>query len=224
MKLIYVITEGQSETNFVKKVLNEYFWSLNETKLIPITVMTKNDKKRGRMYKGGMSTFEKARTTIKKTLEGLKNKETFVTTMFDFYKLPTDTPGLKEAKKINDPYGKIKCIEEKISACEKIYKKVYFPYIQLHEFEALLFSDLDAVQKFYFETDINSLRECVETGGNPELINNGEKTSPSKRILSCISNYDKVTDSVSILKEIGVDKLKESCKHFSEWIDGLEGL
>ena len=51
MKRIYVVTEGQSETNFVNRVLNPFFLQLNKN-LIPTTVLTKVDEKKGKVHKG----------------------------------------------------------------------------------------------------------------------------------------------------------------------------
>lgn len=224
MKLIYVVTEGSSETNFVKRVLCPHFDSLNKT-LTPTTVLTKNDRRAGIQYKGGMDRYAKAETTISKCLAHSKdNPEAYVTTMFDFYRLPKDTPGMDEIKSVTDPYEKVARIENCMVQHVALQKPIYFPYIQLHEFEALLFSDLDAVSKKYFYHDITSLKNCVAEIRNPELIDNGEETAPSKRIISCIPDYDKATTGVDILETIGLETLRNKCAHFNEWITKLEKL
>ncbi len=220
MQRIYVVHEGQSETNFVNRVLNPFFLPLNKN-LIPTTVLTKVDEKKGKVHKGGIANYSKARTTILKDLAYIKNDDVLVTTMFDLYALPPDTPGKSEADKILDPYQKVSCIEKSMFDFEGLNKPVYNPYIQLHEFEALLFSDLDYLAKQYFEYDIQPLIDCLSIKKNPELINDGADTAPSKRIISCIPNYDKATDGVSVLEKIGIDNLCRSCKHFSEWIEWI---
>lgn len=223
MKRIYVVTEGQSETNFVNKVLSPFFLTLNKI-LIPTTVLTKADENKGKMYKGGLLNYAKAKNTIEKDLAYIKDENVFVTTMFDLYALPKDTPGKNEADKVLDPYQKVSCIENAMIASEKLSKPVYHPYIQLHEFEALLFSDLNLLAEQYFEYDIQPLRDCLCKKRKPELINDGVKTAPSKRIINCIPNYDKATDGVSVLEKIGINNLCQSCKHFSEWIDWMKSL
>lgn len=223
VKRVYVVTEGQSETNFVNRILAPYFLNFEKI-LIPTTVLTKADEQKGRMHKGGISNYEKARSTITKDLAYTKQSEVFVTTMFDFYALPSDTPGFMDAQKISDCYKKIDCIENAMLQYEELTRPVFIPYIQLHEFEALLFTNLDVLAEEYFDYDIKSLRECLENQNNPELINNGVETSPSKRILKCIPDYDKATMGVSILTKIGVDELCRSCKHFSEWIEKIKKL
>ena len=56
----------------------------------------------------------------------------------------------------------------------------------------------------------------------PEEINNDPSSSPSKRIISKLPNYDKVVNGVSVTKAIGVDTLCNACPHFKEWIDTLK--
>ena len=223
VKRIYVVTEGQTETNFVNRVLSPYFCE-KETILIPTTILTKADEQKGKMYKGGMLNYAKARTTIKKDLSYTKEKDVYVTTMFDLYALPNDTPGKSETDKISDPYDKVVCIENAMYDFEKLDKPIFRPYIQLHEFEALLFANLDLLADEYFEYDIQPLRDCLEKKKNPELINDGSETAPSKRIYNCIPDYDKVTAGVSVLEKIGLDALCKSCKHFSEWIEWIKSI
>ena len=117
-------------------------------------------------------------------------------------------------------------LEKEIQAFEKEYSYVYFPYIQLHEFESLIFADLNKINQRYFEPnyDITPLKGALEKVKNPELVNNWESTAPSKRILACIPDYDKIDGGVSILEKIGIAKLQKECKHFSGWIDKLEQL
>lgn len=223
MKRIFVVTEGQSETNFVKKVLDPYFLTMGKT-LIPNMVCTKVDKSKGKMYKGGMSNYEKAHKTIEKCLSYTKKTDTFVTTMFDFYGLPNDTPGMDKIKNCATKYDAVTVIEKEMMDNEKLSRPIYFPYIQLHEFEALLFTNLDFLAEHYFEYDIQPLKKCLIEKKNPELINDSKETAPSKRILSCIPDYDKAGVGVAILEKIGVDALCASCKHFSEWIDRIKRL
>ena len=129
MKRIYVVTEGQSETNFVNRVLSPFFITLNKI-LIPTTVLTKADENKGKMYKGGLLNYAKAKITIEKDLTYTKDENVFVTTMFDLYALPNDTPGKNEADKVLDPYQKVSCIEKAMIASANLSKPVYHPYIQ----------------------------------------------------------------------------------------------
>ena len=172
MKKIFVVTEGQSETNFVNRVMASYFAS--RCVLIPNTVITKTDRKHGKTYKGGVTNYDQIRNTLLKTLAiSSKNKDSYVTTMFDFYRLPTDVPGVADVGKVNNPYEKVELIESAILKTEGYDGNFFFPYVELHEFEAMLFSDLAKLKETYFEYDLTDLEECAKVQSNPELINNG---------------------------------------------------
>jgi hypothetical protein len=99
---VYIVTEGQTESNFVNKALGPYFSSRDIT-LIPCTLVTRNDKKAGRQYKGGIVNYVKAKNDIARCMAySRKNREVYVSTFFDFYRLPNDFPGFDEAQKINN--------------------------------------------------------------------------------------------------------------------------
>ncbi len=151
-----------------------------------------------------------------------KSKDAYVTTMFDLYRLPMDVPGVVDSEKINDPYDKVEHIEKEILKAEGYDGTFFFPYIELHEFEAMLFSDLTKLKEAYFEYDITALEECVKMQSNPELINNGEETAPSKRIINCIDCYDKANVGVDVLDRTGIETIAKRCRHFSEWIKHIE--
>lgn len=224
MKKIFVVTEGKSETNFVNQVLAPYFLSFDKV-LIPTNVLTKKDDGKGKMYKGGLSRFSQADKTIKPNIKNAeRNSDTFVTTMFDYYGLPKDTPGITEANQKTDSYEKVECIEKAMQIYENPSKPIYFPYIQLHEFEALIFSDIHKLEEEYFDYNLKPLKDCLQQNSNPELIDNGIETSPSKRILSCICTYDKATAGVAVLGKIGIENLCRKCHHFSTWIEKLKSL
>jgi hypothetical protein len=221
---VHIVTEGQTETNFVKDVLDLYFSNRNIT-LIPCTLVTNNDKRAGRQYKGGISRYSKAKNDIVKCLAYRgKNSNVYVSTFFDFYRLPNDFPGFNDAQKINDPYSKIAFLEKSLQDDIDKNGTAFLPYLSLHEFEALLFSDTGVVQKHFPGKDITPLINTADEYPNPELINNGEQTAPSKRILQCVPEYAKPFDGVAIAQKIGLDVLRGKCRHFDGWIQRLEEL
>jgi hypothetical protein len=135
-----------------------------------------------------------------------------ITTLLDFFRLPIDFPG----HSTND------CdqIEQKMRADQPQIQN-YIPYIQKHEFEALLFS---SIKGFAFIIDepntLNQIRGIIEKFANPEQINGGANTSPSKRLLN-IFPYKKVHDSELIMTEITIDEIREKCPRFNTWIDKI---
>lgn len=75
---IYVITEGQTETRFVKEILIPWF-APQKMDIIACTVVTKNDKKAGRQYKGSISSYAKVKNDIRKCLSYTGQSNVFVT-------------------------------------------------------------------------------------------------------------------------------------------------
>jgi len=145
--------------------------------------------------------------------------------MIDLYGLPTDFPGQAEALTTQDPYEKVKILESKLKA--EIGDERFIPYIQLHEFEAMVFSNPGMIRLEYFdrEKEISKLNVMLQDkGDNPELINDSVLNAPSKRIESLIPEYDKVNSGVLILKAIGVDHIRSKCRHFNERLVKLEAL
>lgn len=221
MKKVFIVTEGQSETNFVNKVMVPYF--ANRCILIPNTVITKTDSRHGKTYKGGVVNYAQIRNTLLKTLAtASKSKNSYVTTMFDFYGLPVDVPGVADAKKVHDPYEKVSLIEREIQRAEGYEGAFFFPYIELHEFETMIFSDITKLEEAYFEYDLTPLKECAKMQSNPELINDGVETSPSKRIVNCINCFDKANVGVDVMGKIGIETIAGKCRHFGEWIKHME--
>ncbi|MCD4653402.1 DUF4276 family protein [bacterium] len=104
---------------------------------------------------------------------------------------------------MTNPYDKIQAVEDALS--KDIGERRFIPYIQLHEFEALVFADPEKLNSEYLERnqEIGRLVE-ISSRENPELINEGFETAPSKRILKEIPEYNKVTAGSEVTGLIGV--------------------
>ena len=146
--------------------------------------------------------------------------------MFDLYALPNDFPGYKESKEIVEPYARVNALEQSLS--NAVGDARFIPYIQLHEFEALLFCGIEHLAKKYpkCKSRCEQLTKVLLKVGNPELIDNGPTTAPSKRIINAIEGgnkykYNKPATGKTITKEIGIDELRVKCSHFNEWIEQL---
>ena len=61
---------------------------------------------------------------------------------------------------------------------------------------------------------------------SPELIDDGSQTSPSKRIVAEIPEYDgmKVSAGPIVAERIGLPTLRAKCKHFNAWLDQIGSL
>ena len=221
MKRLHVTAEGQTEESFVNNTLKPYLANYGVYADVR-RVLT--GRKHGRDFRGGMTNYAKAKNDIIRWLkEESGNEDVAFTTMFDFYALPVDFPGFEAAKHIIDPYQKVATIEE---ACyQDIGDRRFLPYIQLHEFEALLFVNPQMFEIEYFEHPdaINAIQSIAEKFGNPELINQGLDTAPSKRIIRVFPDYEFNKPAVGsmIAHEIGIDELRKTCIHFNEWVTKL---
>jgi len=219
---LHILCEGPTEVNFADKVLAPYMRGFSiYTK--PICLCT--SKKKGAY--GGVTNYAKIANNLSNMLAGLRNSanEThIVTTMLDLYAIPTDIPGYEAASGCQNPYDRISTIEQAFA--EKVNHRLFIPYLQLHEFEALLFSDISKLAIDYpnASSEISRLKEDTDSigDGNPELINHGVNTAPSKRIERCLSNkyhYDKVRSGAGVAAQITLPIILQRCSHFKEWIE-----
>jgi hypothetical protein len=85
-----------------------------------------------------------------------------------------------------------------------------------------LFSEPDGFVKVLKNTD--EIQKIFRNFTNPEEINNNPKTAPSKRILKIYPKYQKVTDGIMISQKIGIEKMRQKCTHFNDWITSMEKI
>ena len=108
---------------------------------------------------------------------------------------------------------------------EAIGDRRFIPYIQLHEFEALLFAGLQKLDTQFLDRP-SALQQLVETAmelGSPELVDDGPTTAPSKRITAAIPEYAsrKASAGPIVAAKIGLPGLQLQCRHFREWLERL---
>jgi hypothetical protein len=216
---VHVLVEGQTEEAFVKSVLQPYF-NQRETYLFPRLL-----GKPG--HKGGIGEYPRARRDIVTTLK--QEAGAFCTTIFDYYGMPNSWPN-REAARQKPSAEKPGTIEQAILAdisaevggsfnCARL-----IPYVQMHEFEALLFSDPKVLADGLELADDASIHGIADQFNSPEEINDSQQTAPSKRIMGLKPGYAKVLDGVRISQKIGLPTMRAQCPHFNEWIGKLEAL
>lgn len=224
MKRLHITVEGQTEEEFVSKTLAVH---LAYHEVYADVRCVKTGRKDGKDIRGGMTNYDKAKNDILDWMnEEHGNTDVAFTTMFDYYRLPNTFPGYAAATTLTDPYKKVEAIEKALEA--DINDSRFLPYIQLHEFEALLFSDIQKMGISYTENlkEIRQLESIQQAFENPELIDQGPTTAPSKRIISKIPDYedDKPLVAPLVAQAIGIETLKKTCPHFREWVEHLEQL
>jgi len=218
---LHIIAEGQTEEEFVNSILVEHL--ANFDIVTDVHCITTNRKKKNR---GGAVSYVKIKEDIILWLKQDKKPDARFTTMVDLYALPKDFPQFDEAKKKNDPYQRVEQLETAL--LNDIKDRRFIPYIQLHEFEALILSEPSKlVERFpEYEQQVQQLFNICVNFSSPELINDGATTAPSKRINQFIPGYkgSKVSVAPLIAKKIGLTKIREKCPHFDQWITQLENL
>lgn len=217
---LYVTVEGQAEKEFADKALKPHLAGF-AIDVRPRVVVT--NRKLGK--RGGILDFDKIRGDLGRLMKQDAHSEARFTTMVDLYALPSEFPGWSEARKKTLPLERVKVLEQALAL--EFGESRFLPFIQLHEFEALLYCDLDELQRRIADSapGIKALR--AEVGDTaPEDINEGAATAPSKRIIRHVPIYErnKVRVGAPAAVAIGLNALRARCPHFGEWLAQLEAL
>ena len=163
---------------------------------------------------------------ILRRLKQEKAEAVYFTSMVDLYALPRDFPGREAAEDLRHvPHERVTSLEKAWS--EATGDPRFLPYLQLHEFEACLFTDIvklcDACEADRAE---KPLRRIANQYKSPELIDDGRQTAPSKRIEQHIPAYPDLKTAVGpeTTAQIGLAAIRAACPHFGQWLTRLEQL
>lgn len=216
MRGIYIIVEGQTEEEFVNNSIKQH---LNSNGIYDVRAITLKTRKSQRVY--GDVRYSKYKLNVRNLLS--EQPDILVTSLIDFYALRKDFPSYDECRSTQNPVDIISCIEKSI--LNDIDNFRFIPYIQLHEFEGLLFTDIkgfDVIPEVANDNHIRTnLLELISIFPNPELINEGITTAPSKRLHAIIPSYEKTFHGPLIALENTFDLILEKCPRFKNWIDTL---
>jgi hypothetical protein len=230
MVSVRVYCEGPGERGFVRQVLAPY--------LEPYHVYAEAAQMGhpGGRPSGGIKSWtgEKGtRVELKRAIRrSTSSYPVFVTTLVDYYRLPTDWPRMegrstlpvsRRAEVVQKGMKEDLLAELEDSRCVEYF----IPYVSLHELEALILCRPEALLKEFpgCGRDICMLKEDIQ-GMLPEEINDGESTAPSKRIIRRLPDYAqrKSIAATSTLQEIGINAMIDACPHFAQWLNRLKSL
>lgn len=227
MKNLQIIVEGSSEETFVNDVLVKHFAALNIF-VSARKIKTGWDRINNKPAKGGLLKYIKFRNDVLRWIQSDNGRaNTFYTSFIDLYAFPKDaeSPYTAQIQSIVDPYQKIAALETAIG--QNINHPNFIPYVQLHEFEALLLVEPDRLLTMYpdGQTGITRLKRDIGNT-NPEEINESPQTAPSKRIIQYLPNYEGQKAQVGplVAEDIGLNLLRQKCPHFNDWINKLENI
>jgi len=184
-------------------------------------------------HKGGDVRFERAQRDIKQLLQ--QRTDTYISTMFDYFRIDSEWPGVQNIKDKAQQGIMFSAVEKgqtleqetfiklKAQLVEHDVDKRFLPYIEMHEFEALLFSDADILAD-KIKVNVQKINSILEAYNSPEEINTEPSKAPSKRLDMLVKGYRKVAMGKVISESIGVPRMRQECAHFDNWLKKLEKL
>jgi hypothetical protein len=226
MARLLIHVEGQTEESFVNEVLRSYLVNAGYQSVSARIV----GNARLRQRRGGIRPWPSVRKDIINHLR--QDPGCIATTMVDFYALPQQGDGAwpGRAAASGAVAGlKASCVEEALA--DDLSKEVgssfnpgrFVPFIVMHEFEGLLFSDCTAFSQSIGRADLlphfQRIRDAFET---PEDINDSPVTCPSSRVKTLMPGYEKPLFGTLAALEIGLSQIRTQCPHFDSWLKQLE--
>ncbi len=210
MTRLAVSVEGRTEEEFVKQVLGGH---LRKRQVEPTPILLGRGRNGSR---GGNVSSDRLVSEMATLLASFDA----VTSLVDYYGFRD-----KGDRSVTD-------LEEHLHI--KLHKRVrrgwdkrrLIPYVQRHEFEGLLFSDVQAFanQPGFPDACVDELRGVRDQFTTPEDINDDSETAPSKRLGRAIPRYDKVLHGPALAATIGLDTIRAECPRFDAWVARLESL
>jgi len=212
MKRLVVICEGHTEKEFCQTIL--YPFLLRNRIVVEAPLIKKS--------MGGIVGWESLRQQIRTTL--INDPTAIVTTFIDYYGLKESHsfPSWDDAHKKVDLNDRMDILENgMLNNLSDAFQHRFIPYIQLHEFEGLLFIDYRFFDEQFESSEIQNTRDfkrIFKKFPNPELINNGSTTAPSKRLMNHIVGYNKIVYGNMIADAIGLKNIMDKCPRFNTWL------
>ncbi len=224
MNELVVIVEGETEQAFVRDQLAGHL-ALHGTSAWGVLPGRHRNR-------GGVKKWNTAKHDILRTLK----ERRYCTTMIDYYAMPDDWPGRVDAKSLpwaeRAAHVEARILEEVSELLGGAFNPEFLiPYVQLHEFEALAFADVEKLtsvvsplSKRSTENIETSFANILDEAGHPEAINDGYETCPSRRITRVVTAYRKRIHGPIVTSRIGIEVLRDKCDHFGAWLDRLESI
>jgi hypothetical protein len=226
MARLYLFAEGMTELTFADTVLKPHL-AKSFGVYLSHRILIAHARKRGTVHRGGGRKYLPMKNDILRFLKQEKAADVFFTTMIDLYAIPKDFPGLHDAERLRHlPYKRVEALEQ--AFVEDISDSRFVPYVQLHEYEAYLFSDPTCFQYFYdhHRKEIAALKAIANGSKTPEEIDDRPHAAPSKRIIAELPDYEGAKSVIGpqVAELIGLKVIRDKCPHFGAWLSRLEKL
>lgn len=228
MARLLVHVEGVTEETFVNELLGPYLVQRGYQNVSARII----GNARQRSRRGGIRPWGAVKKDIVRRLK--EDQRCISTTMVDFYGLPSSGdkawPGRATAASLSVG-NRAKAVEDallndvSLEMGGDFNSRRFVPFVVMHEFEGLLFSDCAAFARGVGQPNIEiALQEIRDAFSNPEEIDDSPLTAPSKRIQRLIPGYQKPLLGALAASDIGLTKIREACPHFQSWLEKLEAL
>lgn len=226
MTRLLVHVEGETEEAFVNELLARHLGSFGYENVS--ARLFGNARQRDR--RGGVRPWA---TVLSDITRHLKNDRGCIATlMVDYYGMPssdqTGWPGRAAAAGLpfaqRGPSVQQRILSDVAAKMgEDFDQRRFVPFVLMHEFEALLFSDCTAFARAIAHPHLTPNIQAIRNQFNsPEEINDSPETAPSKRIESLVPEYQKPLYGNLAALEIGLAKMRDQCPHFADWLIRLE--
>ena len=226
MARLMIHVEGETEEAFVNELLSAHLHNFGYEHVSARLI----GNARLRERRGGIRAW----STVKKDILNHLKEDSgcLATTMVDYYGLPQTGdrawPGRAEAG--NLPFDqKAARVERSLLADiaqelgNQFEARRFIPFVVMHEYEGLLFSDCDAFAEAIARPQLGQrFREIRRQFATPEEIDDSPVTAPSKRVEALVAGYQKPLLGTLAALKMGLDKIRGECPHFRDWLDRLE--
>ena len=227
MARVLIHVEGETEETFVKEVLARH---LSGRGVFVGARLMGNSRLRQR--RGGIRGWSSVRADIVGHLR--EDAGAVATTMVDYYGLPrrgaNAWPGRDAAADLAFDH-KAATVEQALRSdlAETMgsdYRADRFiPFVVMHEFEGLLFSDCTAFSSGIYRPHLQPRLQAIrDEFGTPEEINDSPNTAPSQRLIDIMPDYNKPIMGTLGVLQISLDTIRSACPHFNGWLAALEQL
>lgn len=217
--------EGPTEQAFCAQLLQPHLFPAGDGVVHTLAVGRKNDH---HVYGlGSRARYDRLRKFMFNTIRQRDGRNVYFTTLLDLYGLPLDFPGLADTvRNPADPTPYVLALEAAFG--RDIDHHRFVPYLQLHEYETMLFADPAAFAIAFENCDpvIAQLNAVAAGFPSVEHIDDGRESAPSKRIIAVVPEYKgrKTTAGPDIAEFIGLPRIREACPHVHGWLTRLESL
>ena len=225
MTRLLIHVEGETEEAFVNELLAPHLYGHGFVNVGARLV----GNARMRERRGGIRAWQAVKKDIVRHLQ--YDAGAASATFVDFYALPESGQGAWPGRSAatTAPFAaKSGLVEQQI--LDDVFANFgagvagrFFPYVVMHEFEGLLFSNPAAFCEGIGRPDLVGHFQHIRNQFNsPEEINDSPTTAPSKRIVAAVPGYQKPLYGTLAALEIGLADMRSECPLFDAWVTKLE--